>query len=304
MADLRTLDEIIAAGWSTGQSLEQKQRVADYVVDGARFGVRDLKQKSKSPNDVEIDQATSEIWTACTLFACLQIPIREIRSLDESGQRLERPDLDVILDDGSCVGVEIADASEEALRKHDAGKHLIERTILDMIDEDSDFSTAMGRVYFNLSLGGAFVGSGGELTSKRDANSIIEEIAAFILSGAHRQQVEDYFSTFPSKFKALHARGALYHASFWEHAPHFSVSDGAITIGREDRSYEVLRVLDRHRKAAERYRPIPLWIILSLTDPLEYFHNTVDAVAKAPPVIAPFVRGFLIDQLARVLQLP
>jgi hypothetical protein len=113
---------------------------------------------------------------------------------------------------------------------------------------------------------------------------------AFVKSGNHLKPTGEYFVDFPALYRALNARGAQFHVDAWQHDPHFSVSEGANTFGIVDRREQVIRVLDNHRKSAtEGYRSLPTWIILFLTDTMEYFCNTIEAVRRDPLPIVPFV---------------
>lgn len=299
-----THDDLIAAGIWSGAVLEFRKRMAEYLVDGLRFGSMEMSTKSGSPNDVHLDKRVSEISTACMLFSYLKISGLQIRSVDANGTTLERPDLDVTMSDGSVIGVEVADVSKTAQRKHEAGRSLIETTIADMLDLDLAFKASMESVYFALTLNGVGRYDRRGIESNKEARAIASEIAAFIKSGEHLKASEEYFASFSSAYPALHARGAQFHVDAWEHEPHFSVSEGASRIAPRNCRCEVLRVLNDHRaSAAKGYRPLPTWIVLFLTDAMEYFYNTIAVIEKEPPPIAPFVRGYVMDAAARLLPL-
>jgi hypothetical protein len=299
-----THDELIAASIWSGPALEFRNRMAEYLVDGSRFGAMEMRTRSGSPNDVHLDKRTSEITKACMLFSYLKVEGVQIRSLDANGKPLERPDLDAKLPDGAVIGVEIADVSETRLRKHESGRNLIETTIGDLLDRDPAFRAAMGNVYFALTLNAIGPYGSHDIASKKEAQAIASEIVTFVKSGDHMKLAEDYFSTFSSAYPTLHARGAQSHVDAWEHEAHFTVSEGASTIGTVDRRHEVVRVLDDHRKSAsEGYRRLPTWIVLFLTDTLEYFYNTIASVERDRPRIEPFERGFLMDSAGRLLRL-
>jgi hypothetical protein len=297
-----THDELIAAGIWSGNMLEFRSRMAEYIVDGSRFGEMCLKTKSGSENDTHLDKRTSEISTACMLFAYLGYERIEIVSLGPDGKALERPDLDVRLPDGSLIGLEVADVSETDQRKHESGRNLVEVKINDLLGNDPLFKEAMGKVYFAVTLNGVGPYGRREIGSKKEAQAIAAEIEAFVRSGQHLQPTDDYFETFSAAYSTLHGRGAQYHVERWEHEANLSIGEGASTIGPAHRRDEVIRVLDDHRASAKKaYRNLPTWIVLLLTDTLEYFYNTITAVENAKPPIDPFVRGYLMDAAARVL---
>lgn len=297
-----THDELISAGIWSGKILEFRKRMAEYIVDGSRFGALCLKTKSGSDNDTHLDKRTAEISTACMLFSYLGYERIEIISLGHEGKQLERPDLDVRLPDGSLIGLEVADVSETIQRKHEAGRNLVELSICDLLDRDPSFKSAMGKVYFTVTLNGVGPYKRREIASKKEAQAIAAEIEDFIRSGQHMHLSNDYFESFSSGYPTLHGRGAQYHVEPWEHEPNLSISEGASTIGPAHRRDEVIRVLDDHRASARKgYRNMPTWIVLFLTDTLEYFYNTIHAVEAAKPPIDPFVRAYLMDAVARVL---
>jgi len=297
-----THDQLIADGIWAGKILEVRQRMAEYVVDGARFGAMPIVTKSPSTNDRNLEKQTSEIMTAAMFFSYLGYENVEFVTVGSDGKRLESPDLDARLSEGTYIGVEVADASETAQRKHDAGINLIEIVIRDLIDGDPAFRRVFGDTYFALTLNGVGPNTPVKIASKREAQSIATEIQHFIRSGTHGSPAVDYFATFPSHYATLTKRGAQYHAEPGA-SPYFSISEGASAIGRAHRLGEVIRVLDDHRASAKNYRPLPTWILLFLTDTMEYFYGTIYAVEAAKPPITPFVRGYLIDAAERILEL-
>ena len=298
-----THDELIAAGIWSGKILEVRQRMADYTVDGVRFGTIELETKSGSPNDVHLEKRISEITTAALTFSYLRYEGVALISVGPGAKPLERPDLDAHLPNGAYIGVEVADVSETSQRKHESGRSLIEVAVSDLLDTDASFRRAMAECYFALTLNGIGPSRPVQIGSKKEAKAIADEIVAFVRSGAHLASSGDYFSTFPAKYKTLHARGAQYHAERMGGGPHFTVSEGASAIGPVHRRDEVIRVLDDHRASAAGYRPLPTWLFLFLTDTMEYFYNTIATVEASKPPIAPFVRAYLVDAAARILLL-
>jgi hypothetical protein len=298
-----TYDELIAAGIWSGNMLDVRQRMADYTVDGVRFGTIELETKSGSPNDVHLEKRISEITTAALAFSYLRYEGVALISVGPDAKPLERPDLDAYLPNGAYIGVEVADVSETSQRKHESGRSLIEVAVSDLLDTDASFRMAMAECHFALTLNGIGPNRPVQIGSKKEAKAIGDEIVAFVRSGAHLASSGDYFSTFPAHYKTLHARGAQYHAERMDSGPHFTVSEGASAIGPMHRRDEVIRVLDDHRASAAGYRPLPSWIFLFLTDTMEYFHNTIAAVEASKPPIAPFVRAYLVDAASRILLL-
>lgn len=296
-----THDELIAAGVWSGPVLEIRKRMAEYLVDGVRFGGMELKTKTASPNDTHLEKRVSEITTAALMFSYLKYESVGITSFDSSGKQLERPDLDVTLPDGSEIGVEVADVSDTDLRKHESGRNEIEIAVSDLLDSDHSFGAAMGNTYFSLNLNGVGAPSA-QLASKSEARVIAEEIVAFVRTGDHRVSSNDFFASFPVKYPTLHGRAAQYHAEPWPHDPVFTLSDGAGTIGKVSGQRDLERVLNRHRVSAKvGYRNLPTWIVLFLTDPFEFFYNTIGSVQSAALPIDPFVRVCIMDAVARVL---
>ena len=298
-----THDELIAAGIWSGKILEVRRRMADYTVDGVRFGTIELETKTGSPNDTHLEKRISEITTAAMVFSYLGYEGVELISVGPDSKPLERPDLDARLSDRTFIGVEVADVSETSQRKHEAGRNLIEVAVGDLLGADASFRKAMAECYFALTLNGIGPNRPVQIGSKKEAKAIADEIVAFVRSGAHLAPGNDYFSTFPAACKTLHARGAQYHAEPMDGGPHFTVSEGASAISPMHRRDEVIRVLDDHRASAAGYRALPTWIFLFLTDTMEYFHNTIAVIEASKPPIAPFVRAYLVDAAARVLLL-
>ncbi len=296
-----TYDKGINEGFWSGYHLEVAKRMADYTVDGARFGSLELETRSGSPNDVHLAKRVSEVHTAALIFSYQLYERIELISLGSEGRHLERPDFDARLPDGRLIGIEVAEVSETDLRKHESGRNLIEVAVNDLLDADPAFKAAMGRLYLSLTLSAVGPYRASQIQSKAEAQAIAHEIEAFVRSGRLTIANDDFFATFPPSYPTLHARGAQYHAEPIETGPSFTVADGAGAIGRRHRSSEVMHVLDRHRQAAEQYRPLPLWIFLLLTDPFELFYNTLNAIDAKKPAITPFERACIADATSKVL---
>ena len=145
-----THDELIAAGIWSGKILEVRQRMAEYTVDGVRFGTMELETKSGSPNDVHLEKRISEITTAAMVSSYLGYEGIQLISVSRDGKPLERPNLDARLPDGTYIGVEVADANESSQRKHESGRNLIEVAVGDLLDTDASFRMAMAECYFAL----------------------------------------------------------------------------------------------------------------------------------------------------------
>jgi hypothetical protein len=295
-------DELIAASTWSGEILTLRFRMAEYSIDGARFGLMELDTKSGSPNDVYMQKRVSEIVTAAMVLSRLGYQRVRLFSLDENGKLLESPDLDCQLPSGHYIGIEIAEVVETAAAKHNASRNEVEVTMGDLIDKDPTFATAFGNFYFDLTLNGIGPHSPVRIGSKKEKRENAHEVEALIRSGCHQTPFEGYYRPFPDAYKTLHARGAQFHASPMDSGPYFSMSEGAGTIGRVQHLDDVVRVLDKHRRQAANYRQLPTWIVLFLTDPFELFYNTIQAAVQAQPPVAPFERAYLMD-VSRLVEL-
>jgi hypothetical protein len=94
--------------------------MADYEVDCRRLGAIDWIARSGSPNDTQLPGDSGEILAAALIFGLLGLDGIRITSIDATGKKLEKPDLDVTFADGTTVGVEAADVIATSQRRHDA----------------------------------------------------------------------------------------------------------------------------------------------------------------------------------------
>ncbi len=296
-------DELIAAGIWSGEMLAIRSRMAEYSIDGARFGLMDLATKSGSQNDVYLEKRISEIVTAAMVLSRLGYERVELFSVDANGNALESPDLDCRLPNARHIGIEVAEVVETDAAKHNASRNAVEVIVGDLIDNDPTFASAFGNFFFSLSLNGIGPNSPVRIASKKEAQAIALEVEGFIRSGHHQAPSPDYFRQFPAEYNTLHTRGAQFHASTLESGPYFSMGEGASAIGRVHHLAEVIRVLDKHRRQAVKYRKLPTWMILFLTDALEYFHNTIATVVESRPSTSPFERAYLMDAAGRLQEL-
>lgn len=297
-----TYDEMIAAGCWEGPILDLRRRMSNYLVDGKRFGGLDLTTKSGSANDTSLEKRMSEINIASMVLSQAGFDGVKITSVDALGKPLERSDLDAEFQDGAVVGLEIAEVVETDVAKHNASHNAIEQRIADRLDADPAFGTAFGNMYLSITLNPPGPPSRAGVLAKKLATAILDEIEDFVQRGLHATTVALHFHEFPEEYAILRARGALFSAEPSD-APHFSLSDGATTIGRQDRKSEVLRVLDKHRVQAVGYRQPTNWMLMLLSDAFEFFYDTVGAVALLKPPIAPFERAYLADPVLRLLRL-
>jgi hypothetical protein len=301
---LLTHDELIAAGIWSGETLAVRARMADYSINSNRFGAMHLRTKSGSPNDVHLDKRTSEVVTAAMVLARAGFERVGLISLDVYGNPLESPDLDARLPDGRCVGLEVAEVISTDAGKHSASRNAVEVIVGDFVDNDPAFASAFGSYYFSMTLNGAGPQAAVKIGSKKEMQAIADEVVRYIRSGDHRLSTTAYFRAFPPDCKTLSAMGAEFHSEPIETGPYFSLNEGASTIGRVDDSAEVLRILNKHRVQAAKYRPGPIWMILFLTDAMEFFNNTIGAIAMMKPRVDPFEIAYLMDATARLLVLP
>jgi len=299
-----THDELIAAGVWDGETLRIRKVMAEYLVDGGRFGAVDLATKSGSPNDVYVQKRISEIATAAMLLARLGYENVRLLSIDGDGKDLERPDLDCYLPSGEEVKIEVAEVVKSDAAKHDASRNLVNVVISDLIDKDATFAAAFGNFYFSLILNGIGPQSQMPIASKKEAMAMATEIEQFIRSEVHRHATESYFRSFPPSCPVLYARGSTFNASELDSGPYFSMSEGSGAIGRSHQLPEVMRVLNGHRTSAATYRPGVTWIVLLISDTFEFFNNTIAEVIKANPPISPFERAYFLDGGGRLEVLP
>lgn len=222
----------------------------------------------------------------------------DIASLDQIRSDLECLDLDVTSCDGNWVGFEAADVVATRQGRHESETAALRNAILDLRADDTSFASAFGsrRVVVLLS----FPFTENHQIGKQERRAIQSEIEAFIRAGEHATGKSG--QGFSSAYPTLHDRGATWHSSPFP-VPGFDVGHATASAVGDPAVAEILRVLDDHRTAAARYRSLPLWLGLLMTDRWEFFRQTVDAVATAPPSIALFQRCYLADDSGRMLEL-
>lgn len=140
-----TYDEMIARGiYGTGKRLQMRQRVADYRVDGNRLGSIDWQTKSSVSRDRRLPKEAREILGTASILSLLAFQNVRIISLDHTGRKLERPDLDVKFSDGTEIAVEQADVAPPAEAKHDAETGGLEAYFWSLLDNDKSFLGSFG----------------------------------------------------------------------------------------------------------------------------------------------------------------
>ncbi|SRR5579875_1060550 len=294
-----TYDNMIATGAWAGRNLELRSRMAEYQVDDTRLGAIDWPSGGSSPDDMMLDRWSNEVLGVALVLGLLSHEGIRIQSRDKSGNKLERPDLDVALEDGALFGVEQADVTNTAQRQHEAESAKLTASIRRLIDSDSAFAKAFGNSHATIFLSSHVVGKH-QIASKKERVSLQAEIERFFRDGEHLNGGDR--QPFSANYPALHSRGATWHNSS-SPIPVFDIGHGATNASTYPAIRDIVRVLNDHRRAAEAYRKTPLWIVLLLTDRWEFLRNTLNEVATLTPPIDPFERCYLTDDSGRVLEL-
>jgi hypothetical protein len=299
----RTDDEIIAQGdiWR-GDTLELRQRMSDFTVDGVRFGAQLADTRSGSKHDRRLSKESEEVVTAAFILGRLGYSRVRLSSKDESGRKLERPDLDAKFEDGTTLGIEVAQVGTTGRMKHDANLASLEHRIRDLIDSDAEFSKDFGPYY--LSVSPSSVLGERDVANKRQVESMLAEVIAFIKAKGHQldNDADRENGYFGREYPMLHARGATYYSSSAAYGPYFAVMDGG-TVNPNAEVGEVIRVLDSHRERARRYRVDRAWLLMYLADSNEIFRGTIAEIKKENPNIAPFEQCHLADACWRLTTL-
>lgn len=300
MAFEKTYDAFIRSNVWNGRQKTLRTRMAEYLVDGRRLGSIVWPTQSGSESDSTLDKSSREILAAALTLSHLEYKDVAIRSVDESGVALERPDLDATVD-GMEIGIEVADVP--GTPKHDAMKNRIEVRITDLLNTDPAFRRFFGNHYFEINLNPIGRWEHVPLDGNKEADAVLEEIIAFVRCGL--KPSDAHLQPFPVKYPVLHGRGSEYHLSALPSDAYFSVSDGPSISTNEHRYEDVIAVLDKHRKSAEKgYRALrEIWIVLFLPDGDEYFRGTAEIVASRAPAIAPFKRLYVTDTAGSVARI-
>jgi hypothetical protein len=275
------------------------KRIAEYSVDGTRLGGIDWPTRTGSDNDRRLEPPANEILGAAMIFGLLGLDHVAISSLNSTGAKLEKPDLDVAFSDGSTVGFEAADVVASRQGQHQSETAALRTFILDLRANDPTFDSAFGSHYISVFLSGPFTKS--HQIGRTERLAIQAEIEAFIRSREHVNGRTG--SNFAATYPTLNTRGATWHSSALP-VPGFEIGHGAGNGVGDPAAADILRVLGGHcRSAAANYRNLPLWIGLIVTDRWDFFRDTLNDVAAAPPQIAPFARCYLADDSGRLLVL-
>lgn len=297
-----TYDEMIARGlFGTGKHSEMRQRMAEYMVDGKRLGAISWPSETGSLHSRRLSKDAGEILGSASILSLLGFDGVVITSEDSTGRKLERPDLDVKFKDGTEIGVEQADVSPPDEYKHDAESDQLRTYILTLMQNDASFLTSFGLNNVTVFLSSHLVGRL-QIQSKNERVAIQAELEQFLRTEEHA--AGGTAIAFSAAYPTLYERGATWHSSAFPE-PTFELGhvggDGLSVPTTQD----VARVLAKHGQSAAKpdYRKLPAWITMLMTSRWEFFRDTLDAVAKNPPLIAPFERGYLQDDTGRVLEI-
>ena len=268
------------------------RRVAQYTVDSTRAGTIEW------PAD-RLDQAVNEIQGVILIFGLLEYERVQITSLDQAGKKLEHPDLDVSLSDGTRMGIEQAEVTNMGQGKHEAEADKIAVTVRRLVNDDPSFAQAFGSRRVLVFLGSHAVGKH-TIQSRQQRLQITSELERFIRAGEHTTGKGQ--GTFPSRYPCLSSRGATWSAS-QSLSPAIDFGHSTTNPSTMSMVPDVIRVLNKHRDAAKNYRNLPLWLMMNLTDRWNFTRKTLTALRSESLDIEPFERCYIADDEGRLLEL-
>ncbi|GEM_PF-3147493 len=296
-----TIDDFLARGiYGAGNDERIYRRIAEFTVDGERLGAIPFDSVSGSRNDPRLSDRRAEIQSAAYTLARLGYQRVPLISRSAEGAKLESPDLDAFLPEHT--GLEVAEGIGQIIKAREMEISNLEVALLDRRDADPSFSAALGAVSL-------WVDLASDLTAPRitksERKSIDAELQRFIRSRAHFQIADDDdpdFAAFPPAYPLLHKRGAHFGcrpSAF----PHIGIRGGAEAVDTSDTAGTAIAILNKHRNAARKYRPVPTWMIMFLSEWVEFARDTVPAIAQLNPPIDPFVRCYVSDIVGRTVLL-
>jgi hypothetical protein len=242
--------------------------VADCGCNGVRIGTLPHAMASKSRHESRYQQKQREMFLAAHALVAANL-----RAFDLSPS--ERPDFE-LRHGAETVGVEVAELVEpESARTANAAENM-RIGIRELLDTDQVFRAALGDRFLSLSCW---------VTPKRSKERIIvEEYRRFVMTQSPLMlgsRVND--NTFPM---------------LKTHEAHIyigQVDGGFIDITTPPSSFSptamvpvAAKVLERKKKKAITYTGARLWLVMSVTDMMGVFDDSVEELGGHLPQIAPF----------------
>lgn len=267
------------------------KRIAQYTVDGTRAGTLDW------PPD-RLDQTLNEIQGVMLIFGLLEYERLQITSVDQAGRKLEHPDLDVTLIDGTLLGVEQAEVTNMSQGKHEAETDKIAVSVRRLVSDDPSFAEAFGNHRVLVFLGSQAVGKH-MIQSRNERLQITAEIERFIRAGEHATGKGQ--GSFLSRYPCLASRGATWGSS-QSLSPAIDFGHSTTNPTLTSMVPDVVRVLNKHRDAATNYRKLPLWLMMNLTDRWNFSRKTLEQLLSEHLNIEPFERCYIADDMGRLLE--
>lgn len=279
MADLRTIDRLLAEGWFTRTALWKA--VADFTVDGRRLGAEPYEFTSGSRHETRLAQKQSETFLLAHALA-------NLGHRDVALQSRESPDFRVTFPAGaSAVGIEVAELVEpESARWRNAIEN-VRVGVRDVIDADPNLRAAIAGRYVSLSLW--------HCPNRAAERRLVSEIRELLRSDAlsakcYGNRIVD------SRFPTL--------TQHWAHLLVTQSDSGYVDVSASAHSFDsrslaqvALKVLERKQKKAQAYdRTAPLWLILSVTDQRGVFGDSLDVLEHISVAIEPFERVVICNE--------
>jgi hypothetical protein len=281
----------------TGREADLHRIVAEYKLDGRRFGGVVFETLSESIHDHRLAPKRAEVEVAAYILARLGYTEAKLNSLDARGSTLERPDLDVVLSgEPESLGFEVAFGIRSSVAKADAEQLRIETTIRDRLDSDPVFRECFGLGHLSVQLE-----SDRQPLGRAVANKVVRELIAFIASCSHQNGTDDL--CFPASCATLCSRGASFSMIRDTGEPYFTAMHGSSIVDRRDSVSTVVNILNSHRKQASNYRRRRNWCAVQITDVSDIFRPTLARIAQLCPPIDPFEKVFVGNPSGRIIVL-
>jgi hypothetical protein len=271
-----SIDELLAKNWLSPRQRPMFEAVAQCTTDGSRIGAIPFDVRSKSRHETRAAQKHSELLLAAHALVSVNV-----RGLDLSPG--ESPDFTLSLG-ADRVGLEVAELIEPTSARTQNAAENIRIVIRERLDGDAALRSRLGDRFISVQTW--------DTPKRSHERGIADECFRLLASGVapnlRAHQFEDKAYPLLSYYRGHLYESKLTGGMFDYKTPPCSYDPQAmISIAS--------RVLYRKKKKALTYGGGRLWLVMSITDMMGSFDQSVEVMGSFLPDIAPFefviVRG-------------